>query len=452
MWKNLIIYMAENKRRRGVPAAEQASATTGEVSHNRLRQRRARKATVPSRVRASEPSVPRQRESSDGEQLPIGARIEAWRKRRGYTLAELGDKIGRSHEWVRLFESGKTNTLSPRLIKKLKQAILHMDITGWEGMQLREALEEIEVSRRPTEAQLLTDTEIMWLRTFARPGMTLSRELQYLRLSTGLTQEVFAARAGVHPQSIDEYERLGVTPILLNLEGIMRAAGLDPDGKPAQLLRLQREGLGEKSVEDLQTCTFGELMRYLRVLKGAKTYFGEEIGYSSSTGVISGIELEHFSMREEAVEAFINWLDLAPNSALAKIIRRKHSKGLEPISSHMLDQVLKEPYLFEEHFDISRYPLSDRDDELFSALLDVDSFEEKIILLTRLGTENRDIQAKFWKTREMYTKYVRGLKAGGSKVNANKLVHLLMVYGYDINHPITLHFLETLNPLPIAQE
>ena len=62
----------------------------------------------------------------------------------------------------------------------------------------------------------------------ATPKEVLARNLRRIRTSTGLSQEVLAARAGLHRTYISSGERAQRNVSLENIFAIARALGCDP--------------------------------------------------------------------------------------------------------------------------------------------------------------------------------------------------------------------------------
>lgn len=313
--------------------------------------------------------------------------------------------------------------------------------------------------QKPEESRETVPSEpndVRWLRTLTRRGMTLKHAIRYIRLSKGLSTTKFAEKAKIGTTSLEEYESGKGKPTPVSLDSIIQFAELDPDGKPAQLLRLQAADQAVWSVDQLETCTFGKLMRYLYTQRSATTTkLAVDLGYSAKSSFISSVatDKEGFTISDRSVETFITWLGLPPNSALAGVIRTKHRNTDAPISVEVLQDVLGDKYLFKEHLSpesIPQYPLATSDQELLTELEERMTLGDKVNLLMEKGSMNEKMRDDFWGSKKNFQNYIKQL--GSARGYEFNLARLLMVYGYDINHPITWHFLETLKPLQPSQE
>ena len=139
-----------------------------------------------------------------------GDRIYNLRTARGYTLQELGDKIGVTASTVRKWESGVIETIRSDKINKLAKAL---DVTpgyllDWTNKPIpyepTESLEE-EPNEELHEVELIDKTVDDLISN--RP-LSFGRRLFWLRKSSRLTQEELGTKIGVSRVTINKYENL----------------------------------------------------------------------------------------------------------------------------------------------------------------------------------------------------------------------------------------------------
>jgi len=360
--------------------------------------------------------------------------------------------LGRRHvdsEFIENFEEGRVQDTDHRgitqILAKVIQAAERCIDSEDDGIK---KMKEI-LRQREEEAAWMTTLIYPHIIFGAETVLPFNRQIQYLRLSTGMSQREFAKKAGIGKVTLWSFEKGYRIPQQNVLELLIITAGLDSNRRPAQYLRMQRENLAEKrqekkpevkSFEYLQQCTLGELIRYLRLLKGVSmTQLGKVIGYSKSG--VSAIE-RHAPIRGDAIEPLISWLGLPSDSPLTEIIVRKYKNPQDIIPVDTLKQALGERYLFKEHFrEIIPPSLSTYEKGILKKLATFGSLGEKI----RFLRENvlKLSQNKLAQLIGVDESTIGELELGQRQARLY-IIFRIINGGYSINHPIMWYFLDPL--------
>src|SRR6185437_10179583 len=140
-----------------------------------------------------------------------------------------------------------------------------------------------------------------------------------LRFARGKTGAELADELDVSPQQVSNWELGQHSPNPENLNKIINTLGLnklDQDNKAIQYLRSASSKQDLMNLEELRSCKFGELLNYLRILKGVdQKEIGKQLYCVPQT--VSKIINNDLSLDTQQVEKLIVLLDLSENSALA---------------------------------------------------------------------------------------------------------------------------------------
>jgi transcriptional regulator with XRE-family HTH domain len=290
-----------------------------------------------------------------------------------------------------------------------------------------------------------------WMATLTREGMTLQKAIQYLRISRGMTFLDFAEETGVSVSTLKAAEK-GTLPFPDNLNQMMKGARVGLESRPAQYLRFQRAHLAAPSeelfqnvwsVEELQTRSLGQIMRYLRTLRGeTELQVAIKLHYTESNN-ISDRELGKVSVTQQDVNNFIKQLDLEPDSTLAQILRQKRDTPSMPIPLETLEKVLEEKYLFAEHIeDVALPVLSERDSRILEQLSQIHASGAKVFYLRNaLGFTKMMAYCRFLGKD---ARNIRDIEQNKRITEIYNLAWIINKLGYDIHHPITWDILDQL--------
>ena len=336
---------------------------------------------------------------------------EAIGKTQGVSEIDIARVLGRDEADIIDFENGELIDLNPQAVYQAA------DQVGVENLRLLEFYKQTEI--------------LNWLRTLAKekkmtPAKKLGRGIRLLRLASGNTNKEFAMKMKflqkpkgetLHDAEIKQlqdeinvWENGILSPTYDSLNKIFQTAELSELGENNKvmqylyLLSTYSHGANKSDYEPmdlatLQKCSFRELMRYLRHLRGAtQAFLGEECNYSE-------IQIRRFergeSVNEGFVEQFIEWLGLdeeQSESALAAILRHKaqetRDKKKKLIAQEIFQGVLTEQYLFKEHIDyLDPYILSEKDEDIQPWLAHM-PLGNRILFLRTRKSFNREKFAK----------------------------------------------------------
>ena len=284
------------------------------------------------------------------------------------------------------------------------------------------------------------ELEKKWMKTLLREDMTTKKAVKYLRLSTGLSQSEFSEKSGV-PKMTITYNELGQEPFFYNLHRMIEAttiADLNTDNKPRQMLRLMTSGSNVMSQAELEQCTKGQLIRYLRKLNGVTIEtLGEELGYTADT--MSHIETDERPINSQALAKLINWLNLSESDeydqALATVIKQKAQVSNETISEEIYGKAVNGKYLFAEQLEgIKPDRLSADEEDLIRGM----NVKESL----RVIRKNKKMSlVKLSKIVNKSDRQLHNVELGKHIPRDFIIATFMNGLGYDIHHPLTWELL-----------
>lgn len=287
-------------------------------------------------------------------------------------------------------------------------------------------------------------TEMNWLRTLSQDGMTIDRAMTFLRLACGFGQEALADNADISKEKLRRNEKGRQTPQFRNINKFIEAVGLKKNSKPAQLVRLKKEGILPMTHDQLRTFDIGDIVKYLRVVKGlTQNELAIKLGIKRPA-LTTFEKTSRIRDREAVMNKFIAWLRLSTKSVYTAIIRQKiHSEQTTDDINYW--EALKGPYLLAPHIQkLEDYPLTETDERILAGMEDMLTTRDMVSHLYRLLDE---------KVRQ--TKAVKKLLENtynGFIPKDINLVKFAQLRGYDIHHPIVWLLLNTAHEERIRKQ
>ena len=177
---------------------------------------------------------------------------------------------------------------------------------------------------------------------------------------------------------------------------------------------------------------------------GLKKEVGKEMFYTQSAMsefFTGGVRVRR-QMNEHTAAAYIIWLGIGQNSALAATFRQKIFSPDTPIRDDDFARILEQRYLFQRHIDLDMpYFVTRRDMQILTQIgkarnmgrLFITLQDAHNLTITKLSDDARV-------TRQSYIK----LRQNRNYPNEITVVRLLAALGYDIHHPITQYTLQKL--------
>jgi transcriptional regulator with XRE-family HTH domain len=212
--------------------------------------------------------------------------------------------------------------------------------------------ELLEIARRRGEFVEIEDQDTRdWLGT--TKGKSYGRSIRFRRLGLGFSSEDFIKAKQLQKFHLSEHENDLHAPTPSTQREFIEALEIDPEGLIAQYLRLKAENIRPMTKAELSVCSVGELVYYLRIMRGdIQREVSQSLEYGSQSS-LSRVESGLFKgMRTDAEGAAItSWLRLDEDSELAEVIRWKQSYPGQPLPpGFTTSALLHEGYLFAEHF------------------------------------------------------------------------------------------------------
>lgn len=206
-----------------------------------------------------------------------------------------------------------------------------------------------------------------WIGTLLREGMDLGRSVMFARLDVLAEKKEFAQTAGIDDDQLGLIERNMATPMPAELNLIIKASALEPMGIPAQMIRLLRENRPPMELDELQSCSFGELFRYIRQLKGDSPVDAARAAMVDPQ-TIRNIESSAWGMRKSTKRKILSYMDLDPRSAIAEIAYTKLDDPDANITSATLKRVSHGQYLFAPSIQGARVTNTTEEDQSLNEL------------------------------------------------------------------------------------
>jgi transcriptional regulator with XRE-family HTH domain len=369
-----------------------------------------------------------------------GKAFQRARERRGLTKTDLRHDFKGETNIITIFEDGVAPLNLPPVLGAAEKHFTGEDF-------------DIQELRSHTEDEL-------WIQTLTQKGMTVARAIKLLRLYNLQKKTEFANDAGINGTYLSEIELGHREPRPSTLNQLITASSLDPEGIPAQIIRLINEKRDPMSLTELQTCSFGEIMQYIRQLKGlSPRNLGNLLRPRKLNGVIVNIEKSKKINDKELDKKIIAALGVNPKSALMAVINEKIEKPGVTITQELIEQVFTGEkdgqFVFAEHiYEAARFP-QPKPDKLLTQL---DSIKEKYAqtdkakfvvnaLLTYLRKKSKKTQLAVVQDREL-------TKGELSRIERNKfvpedltIIKILNGLGYDLHDPITAYILNVVESL-----
>jgi RNA polymerase sigma factor (sigma-70 family) len=177
-------------------------------------------------------------------------------------------------------------------------------------------------------------------------SLTRNEALQYFYSSQGLTQAAFCRKAGFFKEIMTKAKR-GGSVTFKNVDKMIEASPLIKFGlvgKPAQVMRLKLYEMDPMTLNKLNTCTFSELAKYLRILRGRRQSDIPGIVQTMVSYIEKGSQISAINWK--IVDRYVQLLELPEGTALEDILRYKAEHLTKEIPKDVLLQVLQEPYYF----------------------------------------------------------------------------------------------------------
>lgn len=274
-----------------------------------------------------------------------------------------------------------------------------------------------------------------WLRTFVHADISSMKGILYLRISEFIRQKEFEREAGLSDNTRVSYKLFFHT-----LNKMIEASPLDPQGKAAQFIRIKETNIDVMSLATLQNCTYADLEKYLRIVKGlSSSKLASELGlYRQLIERREGGNVK--KPRDLRHDKFIEILELE-GTPLGAVIRYKAENPGEPVPSDMIIGIEDGKYLFQEYIDkLGGVQLSRKDTMLQKRLATITSFGAKLKYLITVHHKMAivEVARRVGKAKSNTYTYTRG-----EVVPEDYTVAILLyALGYDIHHPITWDFIE----------
>ena len=293
-----------------------------------------------------------------------------------------------------------------------------------------------------------------WLRTFTQDDMDIARATEFILLNSGLHQSEFANNANVSDSTLTFTLNGDRFPLPSAANGFLKAGGIHTDSMAAHYYRLACRKRQPMSIDELLTIPLGKLIQNLRFMKGLEVEeLGDLLDYKKDA--MKAVEAGNSGLKESALAPLIALLGLPNDSAIEKIITQKYEEQPkpnkpkiipQPIPEGIIEDVLYEPYLFQEHVDQIKtepYPLTKEDDELKSRLEQLDSVSKMLkairesngLTLSQVSEQTGLAESNISSTRydshvpESYN--ILFILRGISECSG------VFIGGYDVHHPIT---------------
>lgn len=307
----------------------------------------------------------------------------------------------------------------------------------------RDTIEESTDNEDDTQKE----EEKKWLRTLMHKKMTVGESIRFLRLAEGLSLSKFSEKVNCHSHLLDKVEDGREKPWLFTINKIIEGKSMIKAGLLAQFLRMKINRDRPMTLQELQNCSKGQLIRYLRILTGFTIKeMGEKLGYAETTW--SQIERDIQPVHTKTIDAFMKHLspsysEDAVNSALFEIITKKMEGNDTEIARSTYKKAISGRYLFAEHLKtIDPYPSEVLTEyKLLLSKMEVsDSFGEKMQFLRKY--KGIPSIAKLSRMVEMNEHSISGIETKGKIPKDYILARIMKGLGYDIHHPLTWHMLD----------
>lgn len=202
---------------------------------------------------------------------------------------------------------------------------------------------DISVER---DSEDIAINEDVWLERL--DPFSLSTNIRLIRIYLEMNEKEFADAIHIAKDTLYRIETERRSPNQSTTNSIIEVSPLDPEGKAAHLLRAQADGLDVMTVEKLQVCPLGELLYYLRILKGQ---YPKEFATAVGVARERVVEWEAGTVTPtERLEDIIRAFDFLPDSIIPDIIRFKATHEIEVLPAELIAKVRpkKEKYLITD--------------------------------------------------------------------------------------------------------
>lgn len=343
----------------------------------------------------------------------------------GISSTEFGRHMGARPEVVNEFERG-SGELDLNLVYLTTKG--YKDYFFTYGARINDDLRELQRIRSFVEEDQL-------MQVLNQDNMTIPKATKLLRLNELETEVEFAERIFISKTAQADIEQGLKVPRMNTVNNIINACGIDPDSMPAQQLRLLYSDKKPMTLDELRTCRFIDLKRYLLTLKGeTKGSYGE-----------INKQLSREEPDTTPAENLIFWLKLPPDSPLAQIIyhKAKHYKNPEvQFREELLPRVLSEQYLFQDHLnDLEQRPLSANDKETLLSIRGKPSLAEMLSFMIRKKHKRLTLN-KLAYYMDMPEGTIRDLIYEVYIPRKKTTLLVAMHLGYSVYHPITQFLLD----------
>ncbi len=280
------------------------------------------------------------------------------------------------------------------------------------------------------EREYDTEEQARWLQTIDR--VSFKDAIALVRCAQGLSRKDYAQNAGINQNLFYEFENNENFSSLGSLNKFIRASNLGYQSKAAQLLRLKAFGLDGMTLDYIAGCTFKDVFKNLRIMRGAQQIDLEDESRIPQSKISTIENNEEYVPSEEYVEKFITWLGVA-GTVLDDIIRHKAAKGKQQIPESMLNQLLGGKYLFVKSPREGGLVLSDKEQQVREELNSYSTIGAKITYLQ----EKHNFSARDWARQAGISHTaINDAKSGKRTPSDETVAILLMSLGYTIHNPI----------------
>lgn len=281
-------------------------------------------------------------------------------------------------------------------------------------------------------------TERKWIRTIHK--VSFGKALTYLRLDEGLPIQQFATEAEIGKRQLYGFEENSETPHHYILNKIIVASSLEPQGKPAQLLRLKRIKKSPMSLLELQTCTYGALSTYIRQVLGFSQADLAKIT-GSNQQYINDIENNKSKVGPRAQKKFVALLDNTAQAPFEEIFRQKVQSPNTKIPYSLAQSASAKSYLFAPDIEnLPEAPMPSLDQRFFDDLIEYYNSQQEITIgnmLTYIRSKRGETQKQFADVTQKKQSHIAKMELSQTPPQDFTIAKITKSLGYDIHHPIT---------------
>jgi transcriptional regulator with XRE-family HTH domain len=342
---------------------------------------------------------------------------------------EFGAAMGTGALSIMGFESGADSILMSNVYAVAKTYFSNdADIMGDD---IRDKMHELRTTKNYVDEEKL-------MGVLVQDGMNLGRSITFLRLLELERQFDFSERAGINYANMSRYERGVDKPSNFNLNEIFDAAGIARDSMPAQYIRLSRDYIAPMTLDELRTCSFGQLMKYLYSLTGTtRMEMAKNLNYTPPS--LIRFEKKPSLVSDRTLEDLFFLLNIHQESPLAQILHTKVRTPDVAIADDLLEGMLTQDFLLQDQLDGIRMPrLSKSDKELLLEMRDLTTIQEVMdTLMKHKGLILPDLVRR---TNMPYTT-IYDIATDIHHPTDYNIARTLLGLGYSIFHPITQYVL-----------